>query len=316
MSDKFCVGGYTLGQVWTKKYEPTSKPEGHSLKFPNGAVTFKLLFSQANKHDLPFLDGSPTWKATIARKPFDDYGGPSVERTEPKDLHLLQVDIAVRDRRAGDTTGWIFGTFMYHDSVKNESPWKRLMPVCLMWGNDPGLDQKKYDEGYRPKESWVNPAAIKALEIPHAKRPYLGWLDRGNGPVDNYISSCLSCHATANTPRLELTFKTGKEGNIIDKEERIVLFFRNIAAGDPFGFVGDPLDYSLQLAAGADSNDDWREHWLEQQQPKFLSQFFGRGGTEWQRPGPPLSTFPEHKLAARGIVLSDYSDKEKSEVVQ
>ena len=55
-------------------------------------------------------------------------------------MHFLQVDIAVRDSRADDTTGWVFGTFMYHDSVENENPWKRLMPVCLMWGNNPDLN--------------------------------------------------------------------------------------------------------------------------------------------------------------------------------
>eukprot|EP00118_Oscarella_pearsei_P006518 m.29564 g.29564 ORF g.29564 m.29564 type:complete len:452 (+) comp31187_c0_seq1:197-1552(+) len=292
-------GGYMIGQVWKEKYKPDTKPGNQPVKFSNATVSFKLLFTQADKKELPFLEGSPEWQATIAKMPFDPKqgGGPSEERTEPKNLRLLQVDIAVRDHRADKTTGWLFGTFMYHNSVENSVPWKRLMPVCLMWGNDPRLNQKLYDKGERPKQSWVNPDAIKALQIPRSKRPYLGWLERANGPVDNYISSCISCHATANSPRLNMTYE------VTDKEHRKQLFFRNVGAGEPFGFVGDPLDYSLQLMVGVDNNDDWQKRWSS-----FF--YFKRRGA-----APPLSSYPQHKLSARGIVLSDYSNKEKEEVV-
>ena len=280
-----------FGEIWKDKYKPISGP----ATFPEGSVSFKLLFTQADEHDLPYIKGSPTWKATIAQKPLPF---PSHERTKPVPLHLIQLDIAVRDTRADATTGWIFGTFMYHNSIEEENPWKRLMPVCLMWGNDPNLTKREYDKGHRPKESWVNPKAKEAMQIPRAKRPYLGWLDRGNGPVDNYISSCISCHSTANNPRLQMTW-TAKD---VHNEERQMLFFRNVPAGEPFGFVGDPLDYSLQLMVGIDNYIEWEKRWIT-----FLS-------VPFKGPALPLSKFPEHKLAARGIVLTDYSDEEMNEL--
>ena len=141
------LGGFAIGGMWNKWGQPIIK----HTKFPNNTVAFKLLFTEATPNDIPFLEGSPTWKATIAKQPLT-LNGPRRERTSPVDLHLLQVDIAVRDSRADDTTGWIFGTFMYHNSVQNENPWKRLMPVCLTWGNDPSLTSEKYDQGERPKD--------------------------------------------------------------------------------------------------------------------------------------------------------------------
>ena len=113
------IGAYAFQQVWHKVYEPDIKP----INFPNGAVTFKLLFTEATEDDVPFLKGSPQWKATIARRALHN-DHPSKEHTAPKDLRLIQLDIAVRDKRAETTTGWLFGTFQYHSSVEEENPWK------------------------------------------------------------------------------------------------------------------------------------------------------------------------------------------------
>jgi hypothetical protein len=37
--------------------------------------------------------------------------------------------------RAG-STGWYFATYVYDRSVQNTSPWRRMVPLGLMWGND------------------------------------------------------------------------------------------------------------------------------------------------------------------------------------
>ncbi len=277
--------------------EPDIKP----FSFPNGAVAFKLLFTEANANDVPFLEGSPQWKATIARTPLPH---PSVERTPPKDLQLIQVDIAVRDKRAEWTTGWVFGTFQYHNSINEKDPWKRLMPVCLMWGNDPSLTPEKYEKGERPKQSWVNPAAVATLP---PTRPYFGWLGRGNGPVDGYISSCSSCHSTANNPVMPIVTdaKSDPKKSMLETEwERTMLWFRNIKAGQPFGFVGHPLDYSLQMSAGLDNYQRWSGRWS----PGFAPFY--------QVASQPLAKFPKHKLAARGIYLSDYSPEDLAHVTK
>jgi hypothetical protein len=37
-------------------------------------------------------------------------------------------------------------------------------------------------------------------------------------------------------------------------------------------------------------------------------------GIPLEGPAPSLSKFPQHKLAARGVMLSDYSDEEMDEL--
>ena len=250
--------------MWNKVGQPTAK----NTKFPLNTVAFKLLFTEASPEDISFLKGSPTWKATIAKKdrPSQECkvakkavnqikDSPSRERTEPVDMHFLQVDIAVRDSRADETTGWVFGAFMYHDSVQNENPWRRLMPVCLMWGNDPELTKEKYDQGERPKETWINP---KAAEMLPKTRPYFGWLGRGNGPLDDFKSSCVSCHSTASHPAQELMHDPDKDGT-----HSVMDWFQNIKAGEKFSkdSKGVSLDYSLQMSSAFKNYHGWEKTW-------------------------------------------------------
>ena len=263
------------------------------IKFPLRTVAFKLLFTEATPSDIPFINGSPQWEATIAKEA--KYGQPSKERTSPHSLRLLQLDIAVRDSRADSTTGWIFCTFMYHNSVHHKIPWKRLMPVCLMYGNDPGLTPERYAKGERPKESWVNPDAIATLP---PTRPYFGWLGRGNGPVDNYISSCASCHSTANHPSIGILPDAHEESAV----DRIMLWFRNIKAGEKFGFIGNSLDYSLQMKIGLENYEHWYQRWGPIIAPVY------------QTTAPPLSDFPMHMLTARGIHFDDYRKEDLEQV--
>lgn len=284
----FLSGAYAFHEVWKKVYEPEMKP----IKFLNGSVAFKLIFTEATSEEVPFLRGSPEWKATIAKKPLPS---PSKERTSPTDLRLIQFDVAIRDKRAENTTGWVFGTFMYHDSVQEENPWKRLMPVCLIYGNDPSLTPEKHAKGDRPKESWVNPAAVATLP---KSRPYFGWLDRGNGPIDNFKSSCISCHSTANQPFIPVLPEPK------DLLERTILWFRNIRAGEPFGFIGNPLDYSLLMRSGLENYTQWSDRWAPTFAPIYRATAL------------PLSSFPKHKLAARGISPEDYTQQEMDHVTK
>ncbi len=66
-----------------------------------------------------------------------------------------------------------------------------MVPVGLMWGNDPTLNQAAFDSGKRATESVIMTDKVQGHPLK------LGWLRRLNGPVDNPISSCLSCHSTA-----------------------------------------------------------------------------------------------------------------------
>jgi hypothetical protein len=153
-------------------------------------------------------------------------------------VRLLQIDVAVRDSRADSTTGWVFGTFVYDGSASGTTPWDRMVPVGLMWGNDPSLTPDRFEDGERPRQSVVvNPTVGVALR--------LGWLGRLNGPVDNPRSACLSCHATA---QMEARSAMVPPTRLSDDAK--MRWFRNVKAARPFDAGEQSLDYSLQLQEG------------------------------------------------------------------
>ena len=124
-------------------------------------------------------------------------------------VRLLQVDVAVKDNRSGEG-GWVFGTFQFDKSVAAQDPWRQITPVTLMWGNDPTFTPANYDpaQAIFRKDSWINgaaPVVVYRSGLPQsASAPHvLGWAGRGNGPVDNPVLSCLSCHGVAEQPYYE-----------------------------------------------------------------------------------------------------------------
>ncbi len=225
-------GGYTLGRVWA---DPTA-PDPAAARFPLGTVAVKLLFTTATLDEVPFLRGAPEWQAHITVGP----GAMRGVRT----VRLVQIDFAVRDARANRTTGWIFGTFQYDADAPGTSAWERVVPVALMWGNDPGVTPAKAAKGKRLKQSWINPRAPLVQYRASRKMPF-GWAGRANGPIDDRRSSCLSCHSTAQYPNLSL-FRPSQ--HLSDKEK--LRWFRNLRPGKPFDRSSQSLDYSLQLMMG------------------------------------------------------------------
>ncbi|EIN12210.1 hypothetical protein PUNSTDRAFT_118179 [Punctularia strigosozonata HHB-11173 SS5] len=212
--------------------------------------------------------------------PFDQ--SPVLRNDFTSDVQLIQMDIALKDDRS--PIGWVFGTFMYDGSRPDADPWYRLMPVGLMWGNDPKMTQAAYDAGCFPTESWINPAASELLNTLGGTRPFWGWNRRLNGPADNFISSCVSCHSTAGrtpdgSPTMRMTpphlVKTPESdrwaaiaNNKVPEEYRAdpdayaMKWFENVPAGGlPSISRKDALsaDYSLQLALGWDNYRSWRK---------------------------------------------------------
>jgi hypothetical protein len=228
-------GGTMFGKVWKKH----GRPDLTMAIAAEGTVAAKLLFTTAGTDQVPWLKGSPEWSAYV----WADYdfsknhlnpppGTPRVVRK----VRLLQLDIAIKDKRAG-ATGWVFGTFVYNGGAagKGASGWKNMEPVGLMWGNDPGYS------GTGPlKESWINPAVIL---------PHIGYQGRLNGPVDNPKSSCMSCHMVAEGPESVNTLA----GNLIPKIAGDPRWFQNLPSGQPFTAGEQSLDYSMQMAFGLSS---------------------------------------------------------------
>jgi hypothetical protein len=245
-------GGYTIGQVWRNP----SKPDPEAAKFPEGTVACKLLFTQADKEQVPYLDGAFEWEAHIYRETLAPTN-PQLPRVVQK-VRLLQLDVAVRDSNANDRSGWVFGTFVYSKDAAGATPWEKMVPLGLMWGNDEGVTNSMVRAGHKLRETIIN----QSDELPYQ---HLGWAGRLNGPVDNPISSCLACHATSQWPIDEpfvnpVTIVPKRE--IKEDSPQWMTWFRNIKAGEPFT-QDDPkmrsLDYSLQLQVGIQNFYEWQK---------------------------------------------------------
>lgn len=228
-------GGRVFQQLWKTGTPGVDEPRLDKMRFTEGSFVFKLLYSAAKPSDFPddLLDGS--LELDILPNP----DGPKVS------VRLMQIDIAVKDKRAG-ATGWYFATYAYDASASGNSPWRKMKPVGLMWGNDPN--------GLPIEQSWINQAA-PAYALAH-----LGVDGRLNGPVDNPASACMSCHSTAQAPAVAPMLPTGACNQPPHREK----WFRNLKGTTAFGRfqpsgqtcnTSSPgvtltaADYSLQLSA-------------------------------------------------------------------
>jgi hypothetical protein len=245
------TGALTLGEVWG---QGTTIPNPAKARFRPGTVVAKLLYTEATEADFPALAGAPTTEANIHTGPdLDDFGcvKSATNPRRPATLRLMQMDVAIRDERADVTTGWIYGTFIYDGKRPTIDPWDRLVPVGLMWGNDPQLSDAAALAGAKPTQSIV-------LNTGGLDRAF-GRSGRMNGPVDNPQSACLSCHATAQYPSSSGKMAPGSE--LLDWADA-KCWFRNLPPARPFGMSPpeglcgrlapgtQSLDYSLQLAIG------------------------------------------------------------------
>jgi hypothetical protein len=226
-------GARTYQRVWAGSPPGRDVADLTQMVTEPDSLVFKLLFSAAPASVFPvdILQNS----LTVNILPNNS--------TQEAEVRLLQVDIAVRDERAG-VTGWYFATYVYDKDVAHTSVWRRMVPLGLMWGNDPS--------GPPLTETWLNPAA------PAYARAHLGVDGRLNGPVDNPASACMSCHSTGQVPAVARMVADGACAPLQAQ------WFRNLAGTDAFGrFTREPsacvtlpppvpppvaTDYSLQLA--------------------------------------------------------------------
>ena len=218
------AGGMTLGRIWKDR----GAPNAAASVFPDGTVATKLLFTTASEAEVPYLKGAPRWRAYV----YADANEPDPTATSPRavlELPLMQIDVAVKDRRVADTTGWVFGTFVYGGGPGGQSGsgWRNVAAVGGMWGDDPNYS------GVGPlTQTWINPS----VHMPH-----LGYQGRLSGPVDYPTSSCLSCHSTGEAPAGVM---------LPPAQADTARWFRNLRSGVPFDFGRQSTDYSLQTAVG------------------------------------------------------------------
>ena len=232
-------GGVTIGRVWK-----VSQPDLTKAQFPKGTMTFKILFSDGKASDFSGPDpmaGAPEFNILTA--------------SGPKTVRLLQMDVSAVDSRS--LTGWVFGTFAFQPNATDPSPWKRLRPVGVSWGNDPAYTPADQQAGKKLKQTIISD------EITDYAAKHLGWAGRTNGPVDNPVSGCLSCHGTAQWP---VAADLGPFASACQTDQQKLWWFRNFKSPKSFGAMDKTtcqpasgtrapktLDFSLQMQVAVQS---------------------------------------------------------------
>lgn len=263
-------GGYTIGQMWHDIDYPDLSYFKAGNGFPVGTVVGKVLFTTLDASQVPYLVDPISWQAYIYNKDIPGNTGDQCTDNLPEcqsqtTVNLIQMDIMVRDPRADDTGGWVFGTFMYNGTLGNDNRWDNMIPVGLMWGNDP--EERLSSNNPTPTKTIINPA-LKETVInqrmvngkPELPPTHLGWGGRLNGPVDNPNSSCMSCHSTAQYPSISAIMPFLNDPPVAvpavgtEAGDAWMFWFRNVQCTIPFN-EGEAisLDYSLQLSKSVDN---------------------------------------------------------------
>jgi hypothetical protein len=235
-------GGYGIGQVWKNHFAPDTNgattPKGG---FPEGTVISKLLFVDVPSEQVPSLTNPMQWMAYIQKT----YQSPA---RSVRAMNLIQMDIAIKDKRAPQ--GWFFGTFQYNGQLADKALWENLIPVGIMWGNDPTITDSAFTNP-KPTETKINPNLKQSAINPNPKQlppTHLGWNGRLNGPVDNPQSSCISCHMTAEYPALSALSPLFTQNPPPVGSPEWMRWFGNLHCGAPFDKKATSTDFSLQLA--------------------------------------------------------------------
>ena len=246
------VAGYTIGQVWENHQNPDiTKMAGG---FKHGAVLFKLLFTSFPKEvaesQVPSLVNGIWW---------DAYGN-YVFRDTPASRSTIQVVLTQMDvmiKYTNSPTEWVFCNFQYNGQLNNSDKWNNLIPVGVMWGNDPTNNVNQSNPN--PTVTIINTNLKQTIINPDSKElppTHLGWNGRLNGPLDNAMSSCFSCHATAEYPQgspLSPLFDTELSKKYPPGSPGWMRWFENLKCGQPFdkpsgGVVYHSTDFSLQMS--------------------------------------------------------------------
>ncbi len=264
------IAAYTLYEMWKDPTapDPRATDARYGGGFKDGAVFAKLLFTDAPKGadegKIPFLENPFSWQGYITPT-FNRVGDKPVQRVV-REVNLLQMDIMVRDSTA-PVTNWVLGTFAYNGQAEVEgapAPDQRtdaekmmynLIPVGLMWGNDPeNIDNTT--NPFPPTQTMVNPDLLETIitDSPNLPPQHLGWNGRLNGPADLNTTSCLSCHIMAQYPPLTSLVPPGSvpDGgpnppDIADLEEWM-FWFQNVPAATSTNSSAYSTDFSFQVA--------------------------------------------------------------------
>ncbi len=189
---------YTLYKVWgAGAMSPDVKTA--NFQFDEGSVVVKAAVFDSDDPNVqsnwwPVTDGAAMWPLFVAVPENSQSSKPAVLNS-----YVMQFDMIVKDSVSAPKTGWVFATLVYDVNASGDA-WDKMVPLGVMWGNDPGVTSTNL------QETWINPNA------PKYSTQTLGWGGRLSGPNDgarNDIqvgtkvltnepdSSCMSCHGPA-----------------------------------------------------------------------------------------------------------------------
>jgi hypothetical protein len=253
------LAGYAMGRMWKdpNNPDPGALDKRYGGGFAKGTVFAKLLFTDAPQgiDEVDFLENPLQWTAYITENFWN-----SSTRVVGK-VNLLQMDISIRDPRADRSetnpqgTGWVFGTFAYNGKLNNENKFMNLVPVGLMWGNDPDNTVNKTNP-FPPTETIVNKNLKETVIFESKDLPaqHLGWNGRLNGPADLNTVSCLACHNAAQYPAVTALVPPGAVPDGGAKppatggSKEWMKWFQNIAAATSMNRKTYSTDFSFQVA--------------------------------------------------------------------
>jgi hypothetical protein len=183
-------GAYSLGKAFPASGIPSvSKRDGRlfadGLPFPEGTVVMKILNTTADASSVPYLRGSTNWQAD-AHVQYSPTQYSTCER-RPRTVHLIQIDLAVVDKRS--PTRWVYSTLVYNGFLPGKSVLDHLEPLGVQWGNDPHTFPAVARADSHPLQETV----LAPVSLPE----HYGCENRLAGAVDQANSSCVSCHMGA-----------------------------------------------------------------------------------------------------------------------
>ncbi len=278
-------GGLTFGKVWP------SADQGPDLSsliagegFPEGTIVGKFLFTVLDGSQVNYLTNPLQWNAfmyncDVPSSPAYLQCDTDTSRSTQK-VNLLQMDIMIKDNRAVDAAGWVFGTFVYNGHLPEKhdysaaceqyqgdgKKWCNLVPVGVMWGNDADNPIGFLNETPSvDSPTIINPLLKQTVINPSSALPaqHLGWASRLNGPADNPGSSCMSCHSTGQYPAVSPIMLTFNPSDMPQGPEPAdaewMRYFRNFKDGEAFD-LGRAVstDFSMQMLKSLQNYVEWR----------------------------------------------------------
>lgn len=203
----------SLSNTWgTSGTNPEPAIFGGDTLFAEGGLIVKPALTTATGAEWPPMEGSVSWPI---------YASP--DGTAPVNVfnaQFFQFDIVVKDSLSAPESQWVYMTLVYDKDAPGITNWEKMVPLGVMWGNDPDVNSPM-DCSYLPpnltcptlSETWINPNA------PIYSKETLGWGGRLSGPNDAAVdinarvlqsdgsskpyngryamSSCMGCHGAA-----------------------------------------------------------------------------------------------------------------------